>query len=56
MVLWEQGSESGLSGCENGDNLGGFPGVGEISETQNMIKNLGQVDKSSAGEISKHSS
>jgi len=40
----------------NGDNLGGFPGVGEISRPQNVIKNLGQMDESCAGEISKHSS
>jgi hypothetical protein len=40
---------------ENGNNFGGFPGVGEISKPQNMIKNLGEVDDSLAGEISEHS-
>jgi hypothetical protein len=41
---------------ENMDNFVGFPGVGEISKPQIMIKKLGEVDESFAGEFSKHSS
>jgi hypothetical protein len=44
-----------FSGFWNGYNLGGFPGTGEISKYQNMVKNLDEVDESFAGDISKHS-
>jgi hypothetical protein len=35
----------------NGDNLGGFPGIGEISKPQNKIKDLSEADESFAGEF-----
>jgi hypothetical protein len=37
-----------LARFQNGDNLSGFPGRGEISKPQNMLKKLGEGDESFA--------
>ena len=40
----------------NGDNLGGFPGSGEISKYQYMVKKFNELDKSFTRQISYRSS